>query len=424
MISIAYIFPLPNKIFTIISLVLVLIIQFYELLYYVNKTNRSLSYFLDTLKDKDFITSTIIDVEDKSFKSLNDSFISISKTISETNLEKQAQFQLLYHIVDKIDSSILLLDKSNNISIINQAAVKQLNVKKSDSIDLMSKKIPEIQTLIESTNNSKKVIDINKAGKKEQVLVSCTPIKILTKSYKLITISNIQDELDRKEVQSWQKLLRTLSHEIMNSVAPISSLSETCLSILEKENNNNLKKSNLLKLEKGIKTIENRSSGLFHFVNEFRKLAKIPEPAMEPLQISELFSSVIELLRNDLENQNIKIETSIFPQDLRLIADHTLIEQVLINLILNAKDALINKADKKIILTAKNINNKTIIEVIDFGDGIPEKTQSEIFTPFYTTKERGSGIGLSLSRQIMQMHNGSISVKSELNTKTIFTLTF
>lgn len=416
-----------NKLFTSIVLILILFGQIYELLFYVNKTNRNLSHFLDALKDKSY-SSGNIELADKSFQSLNQSFKDIAKTIFDSKIEKEAQFHLLNLIVDKVQTGIILIDQNKKITLMNQTASNILNIN-DNKYDSVTKQISALKDITTLETESKKITEISIQGKEEQFLTYFTPIKLINTSYVLVTFNNIQEELDKKEVQSWQKLLRALSHEIMNSVTPISSLAETSLTHIQKETgelktSEEIDSNNLEKIQKALYTIERRTSGLYDFVNDFRKLAKIPDPVKKDFLIQDLFDVVAELIFQDTKQENLNVIVSVTPKDLSLHADFKLIEQVLINLLINAKDATAQKDKKHIKLSAFQEKNKVTIKVDDNGVGIPSSKLDQIFIPFFTTKERGSGIGLSLSRQIMYLHNGNIFVSSEHNKGSTFTLQF
>jgi len=419
-----------NKIFTLLVLILTLSGQIFELLFYVNKTNRILSNYLNAIKDKDFSLSSNIEIVDQSFHSLNESFKNIAKTILDSKIEKEAQFQLLNAVIDKVNSGIILIDSNQNISLINNAAIQNLNLTKYESItDIKNQNFEFFTEITKYSKPSKRNIEIEINKELRHLLIYTNPIRLINNSSILVTFNDIKEELEKKEIQSWQKLLRTLGHEIMNSVTPISSLTETSLFQIQ-NNNGNLKSISELnihtleKIQKALKTIEKRSIGLYNFVDDFRKLAKIPEPVKAEFQVKDIFETVIQLLKPELKRDSIDICSSINPVNLIIKADCSLIEQVLINLIKNASEALLNSDNPKISLNAELINNMVQIKVKDNGPGISSEVLDNIFIPFFTTKEKGSGIGLSLSRQIMLLHGGNMSVKSDPEKETVFTLQF
>jgi two-component system, NtrC family, nitrogen regulation sensor histidine kinase NtrY len=261
--------------------------------------------------------------------------------------------------------------------------------------------------------------------------VHSTELKMRGTTIKLIALQNIQTELQQKELEAWQNLTRVLRHEIMNSITPIASLTGTLNSILQEDlkqgdnGNFHIKKESVDDLSDGLFTIENRSKGLIRFVDAYRDYTTIPKPKFSIVSISQMFEHIMNLLKPEMEASNIMFSSNIQPENLEISADRELIEMVLINLIKNSKEALEGNNESIIELRARiDSDHRTIIEVKDNGPGIIPEAIERIFIPFYTTKKNGSGIGLALSRQIMQMHNGSLTVKSEPNIYTIFTLLF
>ena len=243
----------------------------------------------------------------------------------------------------------------------------------------------------------------------------------------LVTIKDIQNVLEEQETETWQKLIRVLTHEIMNSITPISSLTSTLDLMLNSaiHDHKNLTEESLSEISMAIKTIHKRSNGLLHFVSTYRNLTKIPKPNLKVAKVKELLDDILPLIKHELNSSKVNLEMSTEPESLEIYADTKLIEQVIINLITNAIHATENMADGKIIVRAfLNKRGRVAIQVIDNGHGILKDVIDKIFIPFFTTKPKGSGIGLSLSKQIMRLHGGSITAHSEPNQGATFTLTF
>jgi len=265
-----------------------------------------------------------------------------------------------------------------------------------------------------------------------QLSIYATEFKINDRDIILVSIKNIQSELEEQEMEAWQKLIRVLTHEIMNSIAPIASLTST-VNILLNDVANQIEpfldqsntRENINDIINGLSTIHKRSTGLIHFVEKYRNLTRIPIPNLKVYQVKDQFQNIHKLLEKDLVENNINFSMTIVPDKLEITADEQLIEQVLINLINNSIHALENIEKKKITLKAY-INNggKRTIQVIDNGQGIIKEVGDKIFIPFFTTKTSGSGIGLSLSKQIMRSHHGNIKVSSLPMIETCFTLIF
>jgi two-component system nitrogen regulation sensor histidine kinase NtrY len=271
--------------------------------------------------------------------------------------------------------------------------------------------------------------ELYKEGQEYLLTLQATELRIRGNTVKLVTLQNIQTELQKQELESWQNLTRVLRHEIMNSITPISSLTSTLREILEqdltkKEDVYELKAEGADDLREGLNTIENRSKGLIKFIDAYREYTSLPQPKIATVRVKDLIEKVAQLLKPELKKTEIDFSYKWESEYLTVQVDTEMIEQVLINLVKNAIEALENTPSARIEVVGRYQNNSVLIEVIDNGPGIIPEAIERIFIPFFTTKKTGSGIGLALSRQIMQMHNGALSVKSELDVKTVFTLSF
>ena len=269
---------------------------------------------------------------------------------------------------------------------------------------------------------------LNHADEQIQISIFAIELTLRGEVIKLISMNNIQSELDEKEMEAWQNLVRVLTHEIMNSVTPISSLA----SIVEEELNAKIGKSSasfdaqeINDMHLSIQTISRRSEGLIRFVKEFRNLTHTPKPTLAPVRVKGLLEDMATLQKKELIDQGIQIRLAVEPHDLTIMADKAMIEQVLINLVKNAMQSFSEQEEKNISLTAYlDENSRPVISVKDNGDGIDPDAMERIFIPFFSTKKTGSGIGLSLSKQIMRQHEGRINVKSKLRVGTEFLLHF
>jgi signal transduction histidine kinase len=247
--------------------------------------------------------------------------------------------------------------------------------------------------------------------------------------YRLYSISDIKAELEENELDSWQKLIRVMTHEIMNSIAPITSLSNTLTRIFIKNNDplpaHEVTEKHISNIIHGLEVIENTGKGLMRFVEDYRKLTKIPTPVFKPILINNWLNAIRLLMKNRLDEENVNLRITKKGSHEELIGDEKLLNQVMINIINNAIDALKSVEHKKIIISvSENTMGRLKISISDNGKGIPPEEIEKLFIPFYTTKENGSGIGLSLSRKIMRLHRGSISVFSQPGDQTTFVLSF
>jgi signal transduction histidine kinase len=287
--------------------------------------------------------------------------------------------------------------------------------------------------LKEIAPSEKRLIRVNAGNVTEHILASSTAIKLIDKRLKIITFHNIQQELDKKELESWQKLIRILNHEIMNSLAPIISTSSTLRGILLNKNASGTDSTDqswnrvLEKTISGLSIIHERSEGLKSFVENYRTLYTLPKLVITKFPVQDLFNHCKLLIDEELGTRQINCTVEIIVQFMELSADKPRIEQILLNLLKNSMESLSETTTDNKIIHLKalfNDNGRAVIQVSDNGKGIPPDIIDQIFIPFFTTKERGTGIGLSLSRQIMHLHHGTLSAYSVPYHETVFTMTF
>jgi nitrogen fixation/metabolism regulation signal transduction histidine kinase len=331
---------------------------------------------------------------------------------------------------------IITFDKKGEIQIMNAASKRLLGVSQIKNINQLNEFNPKlIQSINDLRTGGRDLIKISKNGEDIQLAIHAIELSLRGTEFKLISLQNIQSELEEKEMEAWQNLIRVLTHEIMNSVTPISSLAstvETELNIVLADGGNisHLDAETIEDFHLAVKTIHNRSDSLIKFVSDFRNMTRIKHPELAECEIIEIIEHTLTLLRNDIEKSGVTIEYRVEPKDLKILIDKEQIEQVLINLVKNAVQALAEndedgKEVKLLKVTAKGLEKGgATINIEDNGTGIEEEAIKKIFIPFFTTKKHGSGIGLSLSKQIMRNHKGSISVKSAQNVGTEFMLKF
>ncbi|MCP4580701.1 MAG: GHKL domain-containing protein [candidate division Zixibacteria bacterium] len=409
-----------------------IIIQVLSLIHYIEKTNRDLAAFLASIKYSDYSSEYNPGTSGKSFRELNAAFKNVFDEFRRIRSEKEEQYHYLQTVVQHIGLGILAFDQNGEVDLINSAARQLLRVNHLKNINsLRSFSEQFYDTLVQLKAGDKKLVKIENGAEPLKIAVYATKFRRLDRVITLVSMQNIESELAEQEMESWQKLIRVLTHEIMNSVTPIASLASTVSGLITKTGKTeqgSIAKFDIETIEdihQAAATIEKRSRGLLGFIDAYRNLTRIPTPNFQIIMVSELFGWVEQLMRNQLKEKNIKLEIEVEPQTLELAADRELIEQVIINMILNAIHALDNIPDAKIKLKSRlGDNGRTIILVSDNGIGIDEEVKEKIFLPFFTTKKEGAGIGLSLSRQIMRLHKGNITVLSEPGTSTTFSLIF
>jgi signal transduction histidine kinase len=285
------------------------------------------------------------------------------------------------------------------------------------------------RTVEELGGNGRKLTELKDGRDTRMVSLDVRTIQLMERPCILITIQDINSEIEQKEIEAWHKLIRILTHEIMNSVTPIASLTETMQGLLASPDGSQRRAGDISEetaadIRFSLETIQKRSEGLLKFVDTYRKLTRVPKPSPERVYLRELFSSVERLMSDSLAQRGILLEYKTEPGLEFVHLDRALIEQVLINLITNSMYALEGRPSPFIQLSAYTNNGSVIIEVSDNGKGIPAKELNEIFVPFFSTRKDGSGIGLSLSKQIVSLHGGTIKVSSQERKGTSFYLRF
>lgn len=400
----------------------IFLMQVFGLIKYVDKVNRDLSRFLLAIKHRDFSQTFIAEGKGKSFNELRDAFNSIIKEFQKISTEKELHHYYLQTVIEHASIGIIAINNNETIELVNQATKDLLGINYIKSYESIKRYYPALaQSLQNIKSGEKELITIEANGEIQQLSIQVSELTLNENQIKIYSLQNIQSELEEQEIEAWQKLIRVLTHEIMNSVTPITSLTESTIAIIEK--NNSLDKEAIDDIYSGLTTIQKRSKSLLNFVDVYRNLTRIPKANPNYFKIDEVITNVLNLLNAEFKNKKINVSTHINPQDLIVFSDKDLLEQVIINLILNSIEALITIENAQIIINAySNENNKNIIEITDNGRGIDPEIIDKIFIPFYTTKENGSGIGLSLSRQILKQQGGNITVRSEKGKGTTMTI--
>jgi len=409
---------------SVIIVALLIVFQTISLIRYAEQTNKYLVRFLEAIQYSDFSHSFSISGLGSSFDELKNSFTEVIKAFQKSRAEKEEHYRYLQNVIQHIGIGLIAFQKSGDVKLLNSAIKKLFGINQLKNIESLNEVSEElIQKLKSIKAGERELVKIVGNDEILQLIMYATEFKLQSELIKLVSIQNIQGELEEKEMEAWQKLIRVLTHEIMNSITPISSLSDTANYMLKNINVPN--DQSIQDIQKAINTIHHRSEGLLHFVQAYRSLTRLPTPSFKIIKISNLFERVGQLVAPDVKDRNIDFKYNINPSSLELTCDQELIEQVLLNLLQNAFQAVKLETNPRVELKSHFGNRgQILIEITDNGEGIPKDVQEKIFIPFFTTKEGGSGIGLSLSQQIMRQHKGIISLYSESDQKTCFTLRF
>ncbi len=350
--------------------------------------------------------------------SLQKSFFKAIEQIRKERLEKQSQELYLRSVVQHIPIGLFSFDHTGRIDFCNAAVMQILRC-------LPFKHLSELPAIYEplksalQNNQKRQIVRLLVDDEVLELILTLSQVQILGKNYTIVSLQDFQAELEEKEMEAWQNLTRILTHEILNSVTPINSLAATALETLQEAAHDTSE------IEQALQIIQKRSQNLTQFVQEFRAFTKLPTPSPQKILLAELFANLHKLIENDLKSRNIRFRSIIFPENLTLYADLMMTEQVLINLLKNAIQAVANVENPEIQLIAQQDTfGKVVIRIEDNGVGISEEAKKSIFVPFFTTKKTGSGIGLSLSKQMMRVQGGTISVHSILGKGSTFTLRF
>ena len=403
--------------------------QVFSLIRYVTKTNRDLNRFLLSIRYSDFSQSYTNQLKGSGFDELNTAFSEVTRVFQQAKIEKEEHFRFLQTIIDHVGIALIAFNPDGEVELINNAAKKLLKIPRLGNIKDIESISPGLaDKLTHISPGDKDLVKLKQGDALLQLSIYATGFILRQQQLTLVAMQNIQSELEEKEMISWQNLIRVLTHEIMNSITPIASLASTATDLLK--DNQECKVPQELNevitdVGHAVNTIEKRSQGLITFIDNYRKLTRIPKPDFRIVQVKELFERVESLMNDQFENQSIKFQTDVDPVSLTITADPALIEQVLINLCKNAVEAVDGVPNPRINLKAgTDRQGNPVIKISDNGKGISEEVAERIFIPFYTTKPEGSGIGLSLSRQIIRLHRGTIGVDSVPGEKTEFKLRF
>ncbi|NBB74182.1 MAG: ATP-binding protein [Bacteroidetes bacterium] len=408
-----------------------------NLIHYVEKITRDLTRFLESVRYADFSQGFTSEGRGPLFARLRDAFEEVTSEFRRIRAEKEEQVRYLENVVQHLGIALISYRADGTVELMNTAARRLLRtgpIRNIEALERVSE--PLVGALRQLDSGEQSMVRVAEEDRTLQLAVHVSRFRLRNEAHALASIQDLRNELEEKEMEAWQQLTRVLTHEIMNSVAPISSLASTAHRLLSEapaapNGTHGPPPHEIAEIaedaREAVQTIERRSKGLISFVDSYRSFTKIPNPSFKVLEVQELFDDVRRLLRVQIEEHALDLRINVAPEDLQVSADPELIEQVLINLVLNAMQAVEDEPEPRIELRARiDRRSRPVLQVIDNGPGIPPDVQEKIFVPFFTTKEDGSGIGLSLSRQIMRLHGGALTVRSDpdADAETMFTLRF
>ncbi len=411
---------------TMIMAGLAVIYQVHGLIDFVEKTNRSVTSFLESIKYSDFSDQITSGLRGKSFDELNAAFADVTQRFRDLRQDREENYRYLQTVIQHVGMGLIAFDEKGEVELINKAArrlfhaasLKNIEKLKAFSVDL-------VERLRAAQPGQQQLVTVRNTNDVLQLSVYTTRLHLRYRHIILASFQNISSELSAREMDAWQNLIRVLTHEIRNSLTPISSLAATVEDMVTTPSptDETAGQDGNQDLREALGTIRQRCDGLLSFVDAYRRLTRLPKPIFRLFRVSELLHDTAQLVMPEITAHGSRLECSVEPDNLELVADRQLVEQVLLNLLRNAVDALFHRPDASVTMRAfGTADGRVAISVSDNGPGIVAEALEQIFVPFYTAKKGGSGIGLSLSRQIMRLHRGTLTVRSVPDKETILTL--
>ena len=412
------------------------IFQVGYLIHFNNKTKRDLTRFLQTFHYGESVATFNIDKNNKKQAGLYSNFNIILNAFQDVRKSKEANHQLLHNVIEHVGVAVILFDQDGKIKHLNKAFRDLIPESISDYISNLNGTLPGLADKLEEIKPGKQELFEIKFDKQsafetetiQKVILNAREFKQDDISLKLVTLQNIKDQIEQTEIDAWEKLIRIINHEILNSASPINLLSASLIEMFETnglpKKINELDNQTIEQALIGLHTIKKRGLGLSQFVESYRNISSIAPPVIVDIQLNQIIKRILMLIETNLAQSGIEVTVKITPPDLHVRADENYLEQILINLLKNSMEALTDIQNPNIDINCYISVSELIIEVADNGQGISPDQLKKIFIPFYTSRDKGTGIGLPFVKQVMKLHQGDITVKSDPDIKTVFTLAF
>ena len=431
-------FALKEIWFSSAGVAVLIILQVIFLIRYVNNTNYALVKFLDALKNEDHSVYFSPSKKGDSFAKVYDDFNYIIKLFKQNKIEKEAQYNYFKYILEHVNLGIISIRKEDlfsersetEILFLNKAACDILHQPKHKYWHRLANHVPWLVDKIKRiSDGGKLLVDFGDEIERKQLSLEIIEFTLLKVPYLIITFQDIRSEIEQKEIEAWHNVIRVLAHEMLNSFTPVSSLASTIKSLTETDEKDEalldyLNKEDIQDINLAAATIKRRSDGLLDFVKDYRTISNVPIPVLKKIKVKQFLAEIKFLMTASAKEKGIDLQLLPIPANAMISIDSKLIQQVMINLINNSIHALDGRNKPTIKLSCIVEQDKTVIMVSDNGSGIDNEIMNQIFIPFYTTKKNGSGIGLSLSKNILKKHGGNLLVTSEKGKYTTFSLIF
>ncbi len=404
-------------------------LECYGLIWLFNHANREIAYFFDAIRNEDISQSFPEDVKSRTLRELHRSLNRVNRIFAQARMESETNEQFYRSLISHARTGLMAVNEEGRILEINPALENMFASYTLSEINDFSRIDPRIPGMLAELEPGKpEIIATEVENELQQLLFNKAVLQVTNDPISILSVENIKSELDHKELDSWIRLIRVLNHEIVNAVTPISTLSSTMHNLYHKDgslNTSGITDDIIADTADALRSIREHAQGLMSFVNSYRRLTRLPEPVFQEVLLDDFIHDELIALKGYKGSEKVEINVKIEPGGLSILADPDLLQRVFSNLLINAVQSMENSVHKKILISVStNYHNRTIIKITDSGEGIPEDHLDQVFVPFFSTKENGSGIGLSLSRQIMQLHKGEISINSQVGKGTEVSLVF
>jgi two-component system nitrogen regulation sensor histidine kinase NtrY len=416
------------RLFSVIGMTTILLLLIIELFRKIFRTNRIIESLLSSIRHGDVNKTILEQAGGLGFRELADSAQLIVRAIASARIEKEVQYRYLRTLLEHIHTAVITLDEKGEPELVNPLALKTLGIyhTRKPSWKEIEKAAPRFaETVLQMGAAGREMLPLTGSMAGRALLILVNSVKIGGRSVTIVTFQDIEPEIEQKEMESWYTISRIMAHEIMNSLTPLSSLTETGIMMLEDNGSSrqvhSLTQQTIDNLLQALRTISDRNRALTRFIGNYRQLSRLPPPETEMFPVADLLRELRDLYRQEGETRGIPLIIRQGPAShLHIRADRAQIKQVLINLIKNGMEALEDAPEPQLLLSVKRVLDHCHIEVSDNGPGIPPEQIDKIFVPFYSTKPEGSGIGLSLSRQIIHNHQGQLTAHAEQHRGSLF----
>lgn len=419
---IAWLMQFDDRLFSLTIAGIAALIQVMWLFWFLTKANSEIYHFAESLKQSDY-TVNYKARNNSYFKQLDEAFHSITAILKESRIKKEAHYQYLLHMLEEVNTGIIAISQTGEVDFMNKASRIILRMPVVKKLNKLQRAYPGLCDFMLGLRegNTQKYELITVEGKRI-LSIRYNKVLILGETKRIYSFHDIKGELEESEYEAWNKIIRMLSHEILNSITPMVSLAETGAELIE-TNKNELSEKQWIKIHDVFKTIEKRGQGLHQFVEGFRQFTRVPDPVLARISLNMILNNCLQMFKKQMLELNVKLH--MFTSDIFILADANLMEQVIINILKNSIDAMADtNIDSRIQITDRKEIDTLYVIIEDNGIGIPHEKQNLVFIPFFSTKDKGSGIGLSLSKQIMQKHGGDLQIESEPGKYTRAILVF